>query len=263
MTDNKNNENSNAPSNDSNKEQDLSRRKFVKGTGLVLGGLAGGSVLGGFFTNQFNTEPTIEPASDNNQKDYTEARMFITRLEDFKALEQATECIYPEDENGPGAIELGAPYFIDRQLAGEWGVNSKEYMKGPFVQGKNIENYGYQSRLNRGDIFIFGLRKLNEISQNKVEQNFYDAEKEQQIEILTSFENGNVDMVGVKSDIFFSLLRKMTLEGVYSDPLYGGNKDMMGWKMREFPGPRPAYIDVIEEEEFVQMDPISLKDFQQ
>jgi len=262
MADNKNKEKSNAPSNE-NKEHDLSRRKFVKGTGLVLGGLAGGSVLGGFLTNQFQDKPTTAPASDNDEKGYTEARMFITRLEDFKALEQATERIYPKDDNGPGAIELGAPYFIDRQLAGEWGVNSKEYMKGPFVQGKKNENHGYQSRLTRGDIFILGLRKLNEVSQNKVGENFYDAEEEQQIEILTSFENGDVDMVGVKSNTFFNLLRKMTLEGVYSDPLYGGNKDMMGWKMREFPGPRPAYIDVIEEEEFVQMDPISLKDFQQ
>src|SRR5699024_1632214 len=115
----------------------------------------------------------------------------------------------------------------------------------------------------RGDIFIIGLRKLNEVSRGKFDENFYDVEVENQIEILTSFESGEIDMVGVKSDLFFSLLRTMTLEGVYSDPLYGGNKDMMGWKMREFPGPRPAYIDVIEEEEFVLMDPISLKDYQQ
>jgi gluconate 2-dehydrogenase gamma chain len=242
--------------------QNLSRRKFVKNTGLVLGGLAGGSLLGGLVTNRSQTDQVTSTGNNEEPKEYTEARMFITRLEDFRALEQATERIYPENENGPGAIELGAPYFIDKQLAGEWGVNSKEYMKGPFVQGKKSEQHGYQSKLTRGDIFIVGLRKLNEVSRGKFDENFYDVEVENQIEILTSFESGEIDMVGVKSDLFFSLLRTMTLEGVYSDPLYGGNKDMMGWKMREFPGPRPAYIDVIEEEEFVLMDPISLKDYQ-
>lgn len=247
-----------------NKAQNVSRRRFVKGTGLVLGGLAGGSLLGGLVTNKFVTEPGTSTKNDGNTtKEYTEARMFFTRLEDFKTLEQAVERIYPEDENGPGAMELGAAYFIDKQLAGEWGVNSKEYMKGPFVKGKDNEYHGYQSRLTRGDIFKVGLRKLNEVSQSHFGENFYEIDEERQIEILTTFENGEVDMVGVQSDTFFNLLRRMTLEGVYSDPLYGGNKNMMGWKMKEFPGPKPAYIDVIEEEEFVKMDPISLKDYQQ
>lgn len=243
------------------KEQHLSRRKFVKGTGMVLGGLAGGSLLGGFLTTKLQLEPTAVPTINKDEKNYVEARMFFTRLEDFRTLEQATERIYPEDEHGPGAIGLGVPYFIDKQMAGEWGVNSKEYMKGPFVQ--NQESSGYQSRLNRGDIFLLGLRKMNERSQEHEGENFAVLGKKEQIEILRSFEKGEVEMVGVKSETFFNLLRKMTLEGAYADPLYGGNKDMNGWKMREFPGPRPAYIDVIEEEEFVHMDPISLKDYQQ
>lgn len=248
---------------DENKKQNISRRNFVKNTGLVIGGLAGGSLLGGLVTKGFQSEQTMPPSNNENVKEYTEARMFITRLEDFKALEQATERIYPEDENGPGAIELGAPYFIDKQLASEWGINSKEYMKAPFVQGEKNEHHGYQSKLTRGDIIILGLRKLNESSQSQFGDKFYEIAEDQQIDILTAFENGEVEMPSIKSNTFFNLLRRMTLEGVYSDPLYGGNKDMMGWKMREFPGPRPAYIDVIEEEDFVKMDPISLKDYQQ
>ena len=53
------------------------------------------------------------------------------------------------------------------------------------------------------------------------------------------------------------------MEGAYSDPLYGGNRDMKGWKMKEFPGAVASYANMIEEKEFVKMDPVSLTDYQQ
>src|SRR5699024_8600536 len=107
----------------------------------------------------------------------TEARMFFTRYEDFVVLEQATERIYPSDDNGPGAIELGAPYFIDKQLAGPWGVNATDYRQGPF-EGSDAESA--HARATRGDLFINGIRKMNELSQDKYETTFDEANEEQQ-----------------------------------------------------------------------------------
>lgn len=237
----------------------MGRRKFIKNTGLVLGGVIGGSLFGGLLTSKFQTEP-VEKETNVIEDDGKEARIFFNRKEDFNVLKEAVERIYPEDDNGPGAIELGVPYFIDRQLAGEFGNNGKEYMQGPFKQIDHSERY--QSRLNRGDIMIEGLRKINAVSQKEFNKGFIDLEEEQQNEILQSFEEGKVKMRGTSSQLFFNLLRQMTIEGAYADPLYGGNRNMQGWVMREYPGPRPAYIDVIEEEEFVKQDPISLKDYQ-
>lgn len=54
---------------------------------------------------------------------------------DFNILSNATERIFPEDDLGPGAKGLDVPYFIDHQLAGQYGSNSKEYMHGPFAEG--------------------------------------------------------------------------------------------------------------------------------
>lgn len=54
----------------------------------------------------------------------------------------------------------------------------------------------------------------------------------------------------------------MTLEGAYADPVYGGNKDMMGWKMKEYPGPRMAYLDEIDKDEFILKEPKSLREYQ-
>src|SRR5699024_12442357 len=56
----------------------------------------------------------------------------IYRSDDFETLAAATERIFPEDDAGPGAIALGVPYFIDKQLSGFWGTNHEDYMKGPY-----------------------------------------------------------------------------------------------------------------------------------
>lgn len=257
MTDNGNKINN--KSTEEKQEFDSSRRRFVKNTGMIIGGVAGGSVLGGLLTNQFQSD-TETTDGKKEPAPATEARMFFTRYEDFVVLEQATERIYPEDDNGPGAIGLGVPYFIDKQLAGKWGVNAKDYRQGPFLESDPTVD---MSSLTRGEIFILGLRKINEESQSRFDTTFAKIEAEQQDEILADFASGDVEMKGIGSDRFFDLLRTATLEGAYSDPLYGGNRNMEGWKMKEFPGAVASYADIIDEEEFVKMDPVSLTNYQQ
>lgn len=267
---------------DKNKTEGMSRRQFMKNSGLVAGGVVGGSLLGGLFTNKFQNKTETVTKGDKTTADLTDARMFFSRKEDFDILSAATERIFPKDDNGPGAIELGVPYFIDKQLAGPWGMNAKEYMKGPFPQNATVQdnkidqdNQGpntetqipvpstrYQARLNRSEIFTQGLRKIETVAQDKFETKFTDITGEQQDEVLKMFEDNQVAMNGVSAQAFFNLLIATTLEGAYADPVYGGNKDMLGWKMKEFPGPRLGYLGQIEDEEFIIMEPESLKDYQ-
>lgn len=283
----KDKQNKSTSSNKSEESQDVSRRRFIKNTGMVAGGVVGGSLLGGLLTNQFTDDQDTKTTSDKDKAtNFQEARQFFNRLEDFAVLQAATERIFPKDDNGPGAIELGVPYFIDKQLAGPWGLNARDYRQGPFLKydqvenlkGKQTDNYPpnqtfqenkietelqrHQSILTRGEIFLEGLRKMSKTSQKKFKKTFDKAEEDQQIEILQEFENGKVKLPGVAAQNFFILLRQMTLEGAYADPLYGGNKNMEGWKMKEYPGPQPSYTNIIEKEDFVKMEPISLNDYQ-
>src|SRR5690625_4877656 len=247
--------------NDHKTEENVSRRKFLKNTGVAAGGFVGGALLGGYFGNAFKTAPTKEREQERlPDKLYTEARMFFTRYEDFVVLEQASERIYPEDDHGPGAIELGVPYFIDKQLGGQWGLNARDYRQAPFVAGDASVD---QSRLIRADIFINGIRQMNDLSQSEFDTSFDEADVDQQIIILEAFENDEVEMKSVSSASFFDLLRMSVIEGVYADPLYGGNRNMEGWRMREYPGAVASYLDVIDSDEFVEMNPISLTDYQQ
>jgi gluconate 2-dehydrogenase gamma chain len=227
-----------------------SRRTFIKNSGLTVGGVVLGGAIGGLLLKD---TPVKTAANDQTHSfvDFSETRQFFVRQKDFDALTAATELIYPEDEHGPGAIKLGAPYFIDKQLVSPWASNSDDYMKGPFKKG--------EIPLLKHEIMLQGVRKLNEVAEKEHDGTlFKDLEEEQQIAILSSFEKGEVEMELVSSAAFFGLLRSMTLQGCFADPLYGGNKNMDGWKMKEFPGAQMSYTAYLDEEEFVKIEPISL-----
>lgn len=239
--------------------EDASRRDFVKKSSFLVGGLVGGGVLGGLVGPKIinnETETTSKPIPD--KPGYNEALMYFTKIEDFNILKAATERIFPKDDNGPGAIELLVPFYIDHQLAGVWGNNGREYMQGPFYKGESTQ--GYQTHLKRNEIFDLGIKSIKEYSLEKFNEEFVKLEGEQQDEVLMALESNGIKMPGVSSSFFFGLLRSATLEGVYADPLYGGNKDMDGWKMKEYPGDQMSYLDVIESEEFVEIEPSSLRD---
>lgn len=268
---------------DLNEKKGMSRRTFMKNTGLVAGGVVGGGLFGSLLTSQLQDKPAVKSTKENGE--IQDARVFFSRGQDFDILSAATERIFPKDDLGPGAIELGIPYFIDRQLSTEWGVNAKEYMKGPFVvnttstgthniskdqsqQGPNAETQvpaptpRYQTRMTRSEIFVTGLREMDNVAQQEFGSSFVKLTGEQQDEVLRMFEEGKIDLKGIGAKNFFNMLLQTTLEGAYADPVYGGNKNMMGWKMKEYPGPRASYMAQVEADEFVKLEPQSLRNYQ-
>lgn len=255
---------------DNKNEKQFSRRDFLKTTGVATGGIIGGSLLGGLVG--FNMETTPSEAESDTQADTAgdggsdsddmrEARTFFSRSEDFQTLEAAVERIYPEDDNGPGAIELGVPYFIDRQMNGSFGSNRRDYKSGPYEPSAS-DTHGLQEKMNRGEMFLAGVRRLQEVSLEEHDVDFTNLDGETQDEILMSFEDGDVEIKGMRSESFFDLLKNTTFEGVYSDPAYGGNKDMQGWRMIEYPGPRMGWVNEVTSEDFLSLDPEGLKIYQ-
>jgi len=243
---------------DEEKDTKMSRRRFIRNSSYVAGGAIGGGLLGSFFGPNL-LDKNQQPSTKSTQEaGFDRALMYFTRHSDFNILSAASERIFPEDENGPGAIELGVPYFIDHQLASGYGMNEKEYMQGPFFPGSDYQ--GYQTALKRHEVFMAGIRALEEESQSDYDTSFVDLDGEQQDEILQKFESNKIEMKGLTSATFFETLRSATLNGVYADPLYNGNDNMEGWKMKQFPGSQMAYINELEEEEFIEMEPKALKD---
>lgn len=244
----------------------ISRRDFLKSTGIATGTLIGGGVIGGLIGYNVNKNGNVAGTRSGQNEEGAHGQnnrglMFFRNPTEFNILSQAVERIFPEDDLGPGAIGLGVPYFIDNQLAGNYGSNAKEYMQGPYYQGEPTQ--GYQSSLTRAEIFRQGIAKLDEEANRRFNKHFVDLEGGQMDEIITAFQKNEVDMKGVTSEFFFKLLRMATLEGAYADPIYNGNVNMDGWRMKGFPGHQMAYINEIENEKFTVIEPKSISSMQQ
>lgn len=236
----------------------MSRRRFIRNSSYVAGGAIGGGVLGSFFGPGLRNQNQQPATKSTKESGYNRALMYFTRQSDFKILSAATERIFPKDDNGPGAIDLGVPYFIDHQLAGAYGNNEREYMQGPFFAGTDYQ--GYQTPLKRHELFMVGIQAIEQESKSNYDASFIDLSGEEQDEILKKFQDNEIKLKASSSAYFFDLLRTATLSGAYADPLYGGNADMEAWKMKNFPGSQMSYIDRIESEKFIEIEPKALKD---
>lgn len=149
---------------------------------------------------------------------------FLTQSEALLVAAAAAR-IFPNDENGPGAHEAGVVIYIDRQLAGPWGRDRYRYRHEPFDENAPPE-FGYQGKATPREIYREGLKGL---------MGFDDLAPAAQDEALRRIE----------ASLFFQLLRRSTIEGMFCDPMHGGNADMLGWQMIGFPGPRMSnYADV-------------------
>lgn len=243
----------------------IDRRKFFKISLATGGALAAGFGVVGCSNEEQTKDVHVSThnhhTTPNDESDKAaRGRMFFQTDRDFKNLSAACERIYPHDEHSLGAIELKVPYFIDNQLAGAYGLNAREYMQGPFFEGKAEQ--GYQSPLLRKEIFLLGLEALEHESLVRYQKSFFALDATIQDELLKEFEADKVQIQGLSSQYFFTLLRDLTLAGALADPIYGGNKNKMGWKAMSYPGAQMSYLDKISSDEFFNIEPLSLADMQ-
>lgn len=176
-----------------------------------------------------------------NQADPPEAASghsyhFFT-VEEAAFVEAACERLIPEDELGPGAVKAGVPFFIDRQLEGPYGRGERWYMRGPWAKG--TESQGWQSRHGPAGLYRAAIAALDRrVRQDFRDRPFHDLRGDDQDEVLKRLEAGRLDLGGVEGKLFFETFLQNVFEGFWSDPLYGGNRDMAGWKLIGFPGAR-------------------------
>ena len=60
--------------------------------------------------------------------------------------------------------------------------------------------------------------------------------------MITALEQGKATgFTWPTAQAFFNTLRTHTMEGMFADPIYGGNKDFAGWRLVGFPGAQPLF----------------------
>jgi gluconate 2-dehydrogenase gamma chain len=176
--------------------------------------------------------------------------------EEVLFIEAACERLIPADEAGPGAIGAGVCNYIDRQLGGAWGAGERLYRSGPWPAG--TPSQGYQLPFTPAELFHTALRAIHKDHQARGTA-FNELPGDAQDAYLKSLESGAGDLDGVPSAVFFDALLQMTIEGFFSDPVYGGNRDMAAWRMIGFPGAYADYFESVDRHgvKFVR-EPLSL-----
>jgi len=162
----------------------------------------------------------------HGQKTETTVPLRFFTGEEALDIAAAAAQIFPSDDSGPGANEAGVVIYIDRQLAGPYGRDRHRYTSGPFEKG--VPEQGYQGKDSPAQIYREGLQQI---------AGLHRLNAAEQVAALTRIEGSR----------FFELLRTHTIEGMFCDPMHGGNADMVGWRLIGFPGPRMSYADEVEQ----------------
>jgi gluconate 2-dehydrogenase gamma chain len=185
---------------------------------------------------------------------------YLTQPE-VRFLDAAVERLIPTDELGPGGKDAGVTCFIDRQLSSSWGTHGRMYRSGPWLDG--TPEQGFQSRLTPQEIYRIGIREINNFCLGTHEKPFDQLQPQKQDDILKALEQGKVDLPSLSSKLFFDLLWRNTEEGFFADPIYGGNRGKVGWKLVDFPGvPSSAYREHLDKDELYRAEPVSILDIQ-
>jgi gluconate 2-dehydrogenase gamma chain len=174
-------------------------------------------------------------------------------------VDAAVARLIPNDELGPGAKEANVTIFIDRQLAGAYGQASHWYMQGPWAKGKASQ--GYQTRMTPAQVYRAAIKDIDAATQGKFSgARFAALQPQQQDEILHALDDSKMDLPNVEAKAFFDMLLQNTIEGFFSDPIHGGNKDMVGWKLIGFPGARYDYRPHVKQHnKKLDLPPVSIK----
>src|SRR5208283_4123040 len=105
---------------------------------------------------------------------------------------------------------------------------------------------GYQLPFTPAELFRTALTAINK-QLSEAGTPFASMSADRQDAYLHSLETGGKDLGGIPSDVFFEHLWDCTVEGFLSDPVYGGNRDMVSWRMIGFPGAYASYYDLVDQ----------------
>jgi len=196
-------------------KHDEARRAFLKGAALGASAVAGA----GFMPRALAQTPeqhssTIASTAQTHAHGAGHCAFFND--DDAVTVAALTERLMPGETDKPGARDAGVIDYIDLALAGAYS--------------------------DLQDFYRRGLAALDAYCHNAYKQSFAQLDAARQDAVITALEQGKATgFTWPSSQAFFNTLRTHTMEGMFADPIYGGNKDFAGWRLVGFPGAQPAF----------------------
>ncbi len=213
------------------------RRGFLKGA-LVSGAAAVGGVLPNSAHADNNAVITTE--GSNVQRGY-----IFFNLEEQAFIEAVVNHMIPADALSPKGTEIGVNIYIDRALADGWGKGERLYVHGPWKKGSPTQ--GYQLALTPAELYRVCITKSNLACTKLYGKDFDQISSDQRQEFLLALSSGKIEFAGgPSSKTFFDMLYQNIMEGMFSDPIYGGNQNKAGWRLIGFPGAVSLHAQDVE-----------------
>jgi gluconate 2-dehydrogenase gamma chain len=199
------------------------RRAFLKSA--VAGGAAAATVA---IPQTAQAQPAAAPAAAS-------AGYAFLNPEEAAFVEALVDHMVPADALTPKGTDLGLNTFIDRALAGGWGKGDRLYMQGPWKPG--VPSQGYQLPLTPAELYRNGIAAANAHCVKTYKKTFDKITEAEREEFLLALQAGKVTFEnGPPARAFFTQAYQTVMEGMFADPMYGGNKNKAGWKLIGFPG---------------------------
>ena len=156
-----------------------------------------------------------------------------------------------EQHDDAGAHTAGAGHtFFNAQDAATVAAFAERLMPGapgkPGARDAAVLNYidlalsGAYAELQ--DFYRRGLAQLDAYCRATYNETFVRLDASRQDAVITALEQGKASgFTWPSAATFFETIRTHTIEGLFADPIYGGNKDFAGWRLVGFPGGQAVY----------------------
>jgi gluconate 2-dehydrogenase gamma chain len=151
--------------------------------------------------------------------------------DELQCLTAMVDCLIPADPPGPSASQAGVVDYIEGQLSGSYGAGGGTYLGHSDAAACDV---GDSLPLRLSEFYGDGLAALNQLSFLRTGQVFAASDPDNRRTLLTAIDAGEVGELWLKQ--FFNQVLENTIEGYFSDPIHGGNRDGISWKMLGFPG---------------------------
>ena len=228
-------------------DPNLARRDFLKGA--VVGGAAASALPQAAQAQQPAAQAPVPPA------------YAFLNMQEAAFVEALVDHMVPADDLTPKGTDLGLNIYIDRALAGGWGKGDRLYMQGPGKTG--VPSQGYQLPLTPSQLYRAGIEATNAWCAKTYGKSFDRLDEKQREETLLGLSTGKIKFDnGPPAGAFWTMAYQTVMEGMFSDPIHGGNRNKAGWRMIGFPGAIAVHREHIEQfrDKPFPNDPTSISD---
>jgi gluconate 2-dehydrogenase gamma chain len=197
-------------------KHDESRRAFLVGAAVGAGAVAGAGLVPDALAQTHEQHNSAVDAPATTAHAHGGEHGAFLNDDDGATVAAFAERIVPGAPGKPGATDAGVLNYIDLALAGAYA--------------------------DQQDFYRRGLAALDSHCRTTSGKPFVQLSAAQQDDVITALEGGKASgFTWPTAQAFFNTLRTHTMEGMFADPVYGGNKDFAGWLLVGFPGAQPLF----------------------